>query len=172
MMNAGANNLGGNSLMRIEFLAADGVTVLSTVNPNTGNPPPNDSINWSGNAPAGAAFVQFRMNGTSFNDNDLSDNYGHFGIEVYQNNNGLSNNFNSKMAKTVGDLGQQASIDQENRDTSSYLESAIENQRQSTSGVSLEEEAANLLVYQNAFAANARAFSTMNSLLDEIMRLI
>ena len=172
MMNAGANNLGGNSLMRIEFLAADGVTVLSTVNPNTGNPPPNDSINWSGNAPAGAAFVQFRMNGTSFNDNDLSDNYGHFGIEVYQNNNGLSSNFNSKMAKTVGDLGQQASIDKENRDTSSYLESAIENQRQSTSGVSLEEEAANLLVYQNAFAANARALSTMNSLLDEIMRLI
>ena len=172
MMNAGANNLGGNSLMRIEFLAADGVTVLSTVNPNTGNPPPNDSINWSGNAPAGAAFVQFRMNGTSFNDNDLSDNYGHFGIEVYQNNNGLSSNFNSKMAKTVGNLGQQASIDEENRDTSSYLESAIENQRQSTSGVSLEEEAANLLVYQNAFAANARAFSTMNSLLDEIMRLI
>jgi flagellar hook-associated protein FlgK len=172
MMNAGANNLGGNSLMRIEFLAADGVTVLSTVNPNTGNPPPNDSINWSGNAPAGAAFVQFRMNGTSFNDNDLSDNYGHFGIEIYQNNNGLSTNFNSKMAKTVGDLGQQASIDQENRDTSSYLESAIENQRQSISGVSLEEEAANLLVYQNAFAANARAFTTMNSLLDEIMRLI
>ena len=112
------------------------------------------------------------MNGTSFNDNDLSDNYGHFAIEIYQSNNGLSTNFNSKMAKTVGDLGQQASIDQENRDTSSYLESAIENQRQSISGVSLEEEAANLLVYQNAFAANARAFSTMNSLLDEIMRLI
>jgi flagellar hook-associated protein FlgK len=172
MMNAGANNLGGNSLMQIQFLAADGVTVLSTVNPNTGNPPPDDSISWSGNAPAGAAFVQFRMNGTSFNDNDLSDNYGHFGIEVYQNNNGLSNNFNSKMAKTVGNFGQQASIDQENRDTSSYLESAIENQRQSISGVSLEEEAANLLVYQNAFAANARAFSTMNSLLDEIMNLI
>ena len=172
MMNAGANNLGGNSLVQIEFLAADGTTVLSTVNPSTGNPPPNDSISWSGNAPAGAAFVQFKMNGTSFNDNDLSDNYGHFGIEVYQKNSGLSNNFNSKMAKTVGDLGQQASIDIENRDTSSYLESAIENQRQSTSGVSLEEEAANLLVYQNAFAANARAFSTMNSLLDEIMRLI
>jgi flagellar hook-associated protein FlgK len=172
MMNAGANNLGGNSLVQIEFLAADGTTVLSTVNPNTGNPPPDDSISWSGNAPAGAAFVQFRVNGTSFNDNDLSDNYGHFDIEVYQNNNGLSSSFNSKMAKTVGNLGQQASIDKENRDTSSYLESAIENQRQSTSGVSLEEEAANLLVYQNAFAANARAFSTMNSLLDEIMRLI
>ena len=172
MVNAGANNLGGNSLVQIEFLAADGVTVLSTVNPNTGNPPPDDAISWSGNAPAGAAFVQFKMNGTSFNDNNLSDNYGHFGIEVYQNNNGLSNNFNSKMSKTIGDLGQQASIDIENRNTSSYLESAIENQRQSTSGVSLEEEAANLLVYQNAFAANARAFSTMNSLLDEIMRLI
>lgn len=172
MMNAGSNGLGGNSLVQIQFLAADGVTVLSTVNPNTGNPPPDDTISWSGNAPAGAAFVQFRMNGTSFNDNDLADNYGHFSIDVYQNNNGISNNFNSKMAKTVGSLGQQASIDEENKKTAAYLESAIENQRQSTSGVSLEEEAANLLVYQNAFAANARAFSTMNSLLDEIMRLL
>lgn len=76
------------------------------------------------------------------------------------------------MAQTIGNLGQQASIDKENRSTSSYLEAAIDNQRQSISGVSLEEEAANLLVYQNAFAANARAFSTMNQLLDEIMNLL
>jgi len=172
MMNAGTNNLGGNSLVQMQFLAADGVTVLSTVNPNTGNPPPNNQVTWSGSAPAGAAFVQFRMNGTSFNDNNLSQNYGHFEIEVSQDNNGISSSFNSKMAKSLGNLGQLASIDQDNKNTSSYLESALKNQKESISGVSLEEEAANLLVYQNAFAANARAFSTMNQLLDEIMNIL
>lgn len=172
MMNAGANNLGGNSLVQMQFLAADGVTVLSTVNPNTGNPPPNDQVTWSGSAPAGAAFVQFRMNGTSFNDNNLSQNYGHFEIEISQDNNGISSSFNSKIAKSLGNLGQIASIDEDNKNTSSYLESALKNQKESISGVSLEEEAANLLVYQNAFAANARAFSTMNQLLDEIMNIL
>ena len=76
------------------------------------------------------------------------------------------------MAKTIGSLGQIASIDIENRETSETLEEAIDNQRKSISGVSLEEEAANLLVFQNAFSANARAFSTMNQILDEVLRIL
>ncbi|NQY79601.1 MAG: hypothetical protein HRT47_04745 [Candidatus Caenarcaniphilales bacterium] len=171
LMNAGDNNLPDDSLIEIEFINAAGA-VVSTVYPNSGNPPPNDSVSYTGTVPVGTAFVRFSINNTSFNDNDMTNNYGHFGIDIYQNSAGVSKNINTKIAKTIGSLGQIASIDIENRDTSDTLREAIDNQRVSISGVSLEEEAANLLVFQNAFSANARAFSTMNQILDEILRIL
>ena len=175
LMNAGNNGIGADGMVRIEFVNAAGA-VVSTQFPNSGNPPPNDKVSWSGAVPAGTAFLRFSSNAgnaaNNFNDNDLTDNFGHFSIDIYQNAAGVSQNLNTKMAKTIGSLGQIASIDIENRDTSNTLREAIDNQRKSISGVSLEEEAANLLVYQNAFSANARAFSSMNSILDEILRIL
>lgn len=175
LVNAGNNGIGADGMVRIEFVDAAG-GILLTDFPNSGNPPPNDKVSWNGAVPAGTAFVRFSSNAgngaNNFNDNDLTDNFGHFSIDIYQNSAGVSKNFNTKMAKSIGSLGQIASIDIENRDTSDTLRVAINNQRISISGVSLEEEAANLLVYQNAFSANARAFSSMNQILDEILRIL
>ena len=169
--NAGDNNLGGDGLVRIEFVDAAGAVVLTDY-PNAGGAPPNDTVSWSGNVPAGTAFLRFSSNDTSFNDNDLTDNFGHFAIDIYQSSAGISKNFNTKMAKSIGNLGQIANIDEQNRETANTLSTAIDNQRKSISGVSLEEEAANLLLYQNAFSANARAFNAMNDILDEILRIL
>lgn len=173
-VNAGNNNgigTGTDSFIQIRFVDAANNPILPIQN-LVGGGSPNDTVTWNGLTPAGTAYVEFITNNASFGTNVLGDNFGHFGIEVYQNSADVSKNFNTKMAKTIGSLGQIASIDIENRETSETLEEAIDNQRKSISGVSLEEEAANLLVFQNAFSANARAFSTMNQILDEVLRIL
>jgi flagellar hook-associated protein 1 FlgK len=45
----------------------------------------------------------------------------------------------------------------------------IRSQRDAVSGVSLDEEMANLLKYQRAFQANSRVFNTIDSLLDTVV---
>jgi flagellar hook-associated protein 1 FlgK len=43
--------------------------------------------------------------------------------------------------------------------------------RDSVSGVSLDEEAANMIKFQRAYEANARFFNTVNSALDVLLSL-
>ena len=47
----------------------------------------------------------------------------------------------------------------------------LEDQRASISGVSLDEEAANIVRYQTAYQAAARVISTVNTLLDTAVNL-
>ena len=46
---------------------------------------------------------------------------------------------------------------------------AISNQRQSVSGVSLDEEMTNLISYQRAYQASARMMTTIDSTLDTLI---
>ena len=48
----------------------------------------------------------------------------------------------------------------------------LENQRDSFSGVSLDEEAVNMIQYQRSFQATARVIRTLDELLAETMNLI
>jgi flagellar hook-associated protein 1 FlgK len=49
------------------------------------------------------------------------------------------------------------------------LTSAVDDRRQSTSGVSLDEEMTNLVRFQRAYQASARAMSTMDDMLDQLI---
>ena len=44
--------------------------------------------------------------------------------------------------------------------------------RDSVSGVSLDEEAANMIKYQRAYEANAKFFSTIGNTLDTLMQIV
>jgi len=46
---------------------------------------------------------------------------------------------------------------------------SVDNQRESTMGVSLNEETANLIKYQKAFAASARVMTALDEALDTII---
>jgi flagellar hook-associated protein 1 FlgK len=52
------------------------------------------------------------------------------------------------------------------------LLTALETRRQSVSGVSIEEEAANLIRFQNSFAANARVISVWDSIFQAILGMV
>jgi flagellar hook-associated protein 1 FlgK len=47
----------------------------------------------------------------------------------------------------------------------------LEKQRESIMGVSVDEEVANLVIYQRAFQASARLLSTMDDLMQDVLNM-
>ncbi len=66
----------------------------------------------------------------------------------------------------VGTLSEQAKLEYE---TTEKLALNLENLRQSVSGVNLDEEMVNLVMYQHGYNASARVVSVMDRLLDTII---
>ncbi len=57
-------------------------------------------------------------------------------------------------------------------ETQGHVLLQLQNQRDSLSGVSLDEEAVNVIRYQRAYEASARFISVLNGLTEEILRLV
>jgi flagellar hook-associated protein 1 FlgK len=51
------------------------------------------------------------------------------------------------------------------------VQNMLEKQRDSVQGVSIDEEVANLIIYQRAFQASARLISTMDTLMNDVLNL-
>lgn len=82
---------------------------------------------------------------------------------------GESENLNSFFQSLVGELGAESQA--ANRYIANHEASlmATENRRQSITGVSLDEEMANLIKYQHSYNAAARLVTTADELLDTII---
>ncbi|HZQ67135.1 MAG TPA: flagellar hook-associated protein FlgK [Terriglobales bacterium] len=76
--------------------------------------------------------------------------------------------FYSKMVFTVGNDVANAEAEAE---ASQLVLQQLQDQRGSISGVSLDEEAANLIQFQRAYEASARVISTINDVLDVTINL-
>ncbi|RUR29195.1 flagellar hook-associated protein FlgK [Vreelandella nanhaiensis] len=74
-------------------------------------------------------------------------------------------------ASIVSDVGNRANITQVNLDARQGLTDQLRAVQQSESGVNLDEEAANLLRYQQYYMANARVIDTAGSIMDTILNL-
>jgi flagellar hook-associated protein 1 len=74
---------------------------------------------------------------------------------------------------TYGSFVAQAGADvqsvQSSQQTAQALLSSISNQRQSVSGVSLDEEMTNLITFQRAYQASARVMTTVDATLDTLI---
>ncbi|MBP2001779.1 flagellar hook-associated protein 1 FlgK [Paenibacillus shirakamiensis] len=70
---------------------------------------------------------------------------------------------------SVGQLGVQSQEAKRQLDNSSILVEQVESQRQSVSGVSLDEEMSNMLKFQHAYNAAARFMTTFDELLDKLI---
>ncbi|WJQ81128.1 flagellar hook-associated protein FlgK [Brevibacillus brevis] len=66
----------------------------------------------------------------------------------------------------IGVYGQEATRNQKNAET---IVGMVENQRQSVSGVSIDEEMSNLVKYQHAYNASARAITSVDEILDKVI---
>ena len=71
-----------------------------------------------------------------------------------------------------GNLGAQALVHQSGRDASVAVESRLEADYQSQSGVNLDEEAANLLRYQQHYAAASKFLQANATLLDDLLAIV
>ena len=71
----------------------------------------------------------------------------------------------------VFNVGNAASNANAEQSASNLVLQQLNDQRSSVSGVSLDEEAANLMRYQQAYAASAQVVSTINSMLETVINM-
>jgi flagellar hook-associated protein 1 FlgK len=69
----------------------------------------------------------------------------------------------------VAEVGTQSREAMRQEGNAQVLADAVENRRQSVSGVSLDEEMSNLVRFQRAYQASSRAMSTMDEMLDVLI---
>ncbi|OJA06274.1 flagellar hook-associated protein FlgK [Halomonas sp. QHL1] len=84
---------------------------------------------------------------------------------------GGSATFTGAYASMVSDVGNRTNITQVNLDARQGLTDQLTAVQQSESGVNLDEEAANLIRYQQYYQANARVIDTAGTLMDTILNL-
>lgn len=72
-------------------------------------------------------------------------------------------------AALVGDVGAATALAQQQASTQDSVVANVAALKSSVSGVSLDEEAANMLMYQQAFNAASRVLTTMDSMLDTLI---
>lgn len=84
---------------------------------------------------------------------------------------GGSASFNQAYASLVGDVGNRTNIVQVNLKAQQSLSDQLTDVQQSQSGVNLDEEATNLVRYQQYYQANAKVIQTGSTILDAILGL-
>ncbi|MFI8750253.1 flagellar hook-associated protein FlgK [Vreelandella lionensis] len=84
---------------------------------------------------------------------------------------GGSASFSGAYGAMVSDVGNQTNIAQVNLDARQGLTDQLRAVQQSESGVNLDEEAANLIRFQQFYQANARVISTASTIFDTILGL-
>jgi flagellar hook-associated protein 1 FlgK len=72
-------------------------------------------------------------------------------------------------AGLVAQVGTSVQTANTQQSTAQTLVTAVNNQRESVSGVSLDQEMANLMGFQNAYQASARAMSVMDAVLQTLI---
>jgi flagellar hook-associated protein 1 FlgK len=69
----------------------------------------------------------------------------------------------------VADTAQKSSRAASNATASATYLSSLQSQESSISGVSLDEEAVNLIIYQKVYQASAKLIAMISDLLDKLM---
>jgi flagellar hook-associated protein 1 FlgK len=74
-----------------------------------------------------------------------------------------------RYAGLIAQVGSDVQTALDNQSTSQAVVSAIGNQRQSVSGVSLDEEMTNLISFQRGYQASARTLTVMDQMLETLI---
>jgi flagellar hook-associated protein 1 FlgK len=81
----------------------------------------------------------------------------------------IDGTFSSFFGKSVIKLGEALATANARVEDQANIERLVRNQRDSVSGVSLDEEMANLVKYQRSFQASSRVFNVLDELLDGVV---
>lgn len=80
--------------------------------------------------------------------------------------------FTGSYARTVANLGQELATAGTEVKDQGLLQQALQARRAAVSGVSIDEELADLVKYQKAFQASARIVAIVDGMLDEVINMI
>jgi flagellar hook-associated protein 1 FlgK len=85
---------------------------------------------------------------------------------------GLNNQtFSASYSQTVSDLGDSISSVNDQLNNSQAVTQMLTNERNTTSGVSLDTEMTNLIQYQKAYEASAEMITTLNQMLQTVVSM-
>ena len=90
----------------------------------------------------------------------------------YQLNMGGTQSYNDYYSAIVRDVGNEVLKSEASYNHQSDMMAQLENQRESVSGVSLDEEMINLLKFQNAYTAAARLITTVDEMMQTILQML
>ncbi|WP_289028050.1 flagellar basal body rod C-terminal domain-containing protein [uncultured Paraglaciecola sp.] len=136
---------------------------------------PGYDFSLQGEPKAGDSFtIGYNTDGLSDTSNGLALANLQTADSMLLNNNGAGNlvTFHESYSNIVTDIGQKASSADISLQAADALKSQSNNWFQSVSGVSLDEEAANLVKYQQSYAASARLLSTAQDLFNTILSVV
>ena len=166
------------SEVRIEFTTADSYTITDITTGTsigTRSYTPGDLIEINGWS---AQLQNNPLAGDSFtvapNASPQGDNRNVLQLAQLQSNRDIFNGrgtLGEVYADVINDLGSVVVQAQISRDAQSVLTDEARQQRDSVSAVSLDEEAANLLRFQQAYQANAQVIQAANRLFDVILQI-
>eukprot|EP01086_Lenisia_limosa_P017174 TRINITY_DN79_c0_g1_i1.p1 TRINITY_DN79_c0_g1~~TRINITY_DN79_c0_g1_i1.p1 ORF type:complete len:545 (+),score=57.66 TRINITY_DN79_c0_g1_i1:4856-6490(+) len=186
----GAGGLLNSAPAQINFTAADTYdvvdgsgNVLATVTGTTDltnlisqagiSPDPGFDLSLDGVPKAGDSFS------ISYNTDGFNDNSNALNLAAIQNENtaqvsseatNTPRTFQDAYASMVGRIGEDASMAKVTLASAEAMKVQSQNWFESVSGVSLDEEAANLIKYQQSYAAAARILSTAQELFNTILQ--
>jgi flagellar hook-associated protein 1 len=82
---------------------------------------------------------------------------------------GVADPLNQSYRLLTSDLGADAQESQQFSSNAEMAKNAVDNNRQSVSGVSLDEEMTDMIKYQHAYSASSRTITTMDEMLDKLI---
>ncbi|APE06045.1 flagellar hook-associated protein FlgK [Alteromonas sp. RW2A1] len=136
-------------------------------------PAPGFDISLDGVPRAGDSF-SIEYNNDGFNDNSNALNLAALQnenlVQVSSEATNTQRTFQDAYASMVGRIGEDASMAKVSLASAEAMQVQSENWFQSVSGVSLDEEAANLIKYQQSYAAAARILTTAQELFNTILQ--
>jgi flagellar hook-associated protein 1 FlgK len=86
--------------------------------------------------------------------------------------NGTKDTFSQSLGASIADVGSNAKAAELSESTAQALFTKAFNRNQATSGVNLDEEAANLLRFQQAYQASSQIISIANTIFDTLLQAV
>lgn len=157
----------------------DGISI--TITDNTGTPLAGDifKVNTTTNAAKNIAVASNVLSDSRIIAAGLStaegDNENVLELAKLETNQLLNNNtanFSDYLSSQIYTIGTNSNQVTQQYDTQQNIMQQTENYIQSVSGISLDEEATNLIMYQRSFEASARIITTINDLLETVVNMI
>ncbi|MCC4834399.1 flagellar hook-associated protein FlgK [Shewanella sp. 10N.7] len=116
-----------------------------------------------------AEMLAFGKDGTPGDNDNLKDLVELANTEFTFDSMGVTTTMGDVFASKVGELGSASRQAQMSQDTALKLQMEAQSQWASTSGVSMDEEGVNLIIYQQSYQANAKVISTADQLFQTLL---
>ncbi|GIU37805.1 flagellar hook-associated protein FlgK [Shewanella schlegeliana] len=146
-----------------------------------GNTPTQDLFTYDPTNPAGslkltsgfnADMLAFGKDGTPGDNSNLVELVDIANKSFTFSSMGVDATMGDAFASKIGELGSASRQAQMTKDTAENLQLEAQKQWASTSGVNMDEEGVNLIIYQQSYQANAKVISTADQLFQTILNTI